>query len=137
ERGVADVDLESRVVIAEGLGDVLALQGAYDEAELHLTTAEQLVTDRVHRAEVEGKLGALAFKRGDIPTARRHLEGAMARLGRPVPQVFVWLLLRLVWELGVQLAHTAVPRLTGRRDPHGREEDFLAMRLHSRLAYLY
>ncbi|MDR7085775.1 diguanylate cyclase (GGDEF)-like protein/PAS domain S-box-containing protein [Aeromicrobium panaciterrae] len=137
ERGVEPEDLETRVVIAEGLGDVLALQGAYDEAEEQLTVAEQMVTDRVHQAEVEGKLGALAFKRGDIPTARRHLEGAMARLDRPVPQVFAWLLVCLVWELCVQVVHTAAPRLTVRRKPEGREEDFLAMRLHSRLAYLY
>ncbi len=138
ERGVSPEDRATRVVIAEGLGDVLDLKGAYDEAEEYLTTAERLVTDRVHRAEVEGKLGALAFKRGDIPTARRHLEGAMARLGRPVPRRFAWLLVRLVWELGVQVSHTMVPRaFTGRRDPVGREEDFLSMRLHSRLAYLY
>ncbi len=137
ERGVPPEDLETRVVIAEGLGDVLALKGSYDEAEAQLTAAESLVTDRVHQAEVEGKLGALAFKRGDIPTARRHLEGAMARLGRPVPRVFPWLLVCLMWELGVQIMHTVAPRLTVRRKPEGREEDFLAMRLHSRLAYLY
>lgn len=137
ERGVSPDDLATRVVIAEGLGDVLALQGSYDEAEEQLTTAERMVTDRVHNAEVEGKLGALAFKRGDIPTARRHLEGAMARLGRPVPKVFAWLLVCLMWELCVQIAHTAAPRLTARRKPDGHEEDFLAMRLHSRLAYLY
>ncbi|MEO6605456.1 MAG: protein kinase [Aeromicrobium sp.] len=137
ERGVESDDLETRVVIAEGLGDVLALKGAYDEAEEQLTAAVKLVTDRVHRAEIEGKLGALAFRRGDIPTARRHLEGAMARLGRPVPRVFAWLLICLMWELCVQIMHTAFPRLTVRRKPEGREEDFLAMRLHSRLAYLY
>jgi diguanylate cyclase (GGDEF)-like protein/PAS domain S-box-containing protein len=137
ERGVEPEDLETRVVIAEGLGDVLALQGAYDEAQAQLTVAESLVSDRLHQAEVEGKLGALAFKRGDIPTARRHLEGAMARLGRPVPRVFAWLLVCLVWELGVQIMHTVAPRFTARRNPEGHEDDFLAMRLHSRLAYLY
>ncbi len=137
ERGASPSDLETRVVIAEGLGDVLALKGAYDEAEEHLSDAERLVTDRIHKAELEGKLGALAFKRGDIPTARRHLEGAMARLGRPVPRLFVWLLVCLMWELAVQVVHTVAPGLTVRRKPQGREEDFLAMRLHSRLAYLY
>ncbi|MCW2751972.1 MAG: kdpD1 [Aeromicrobium sp.] len=138
ERGVSPEDIATRVIIAEGLGDVLTLKGAYAEAEQHLEAAQRLVTDRVHQAEVEGKLGALAFKQGDIPTARRHLEGAMARLGRPVPRRFAWLLMRLIWELVVQGTHTVAPRLTtGRRNPAGRVEDFLAMRLHSRLAYLY
>jgi diguanylate cyclase (GGDEF)-like protein/PAS domain S-box-containing protein len=138
ERGVSPEAVPTRVIIAEGLGDVLTLKGAYVEAEQQLAAAHRLVTDRVHQAEVEGKLGALAFKQGDIPTARRHLEGAMARLGRPVPRRFAWLLVRLFWELAVQATHTVAPRLTtGRRDPAGRDEDFLAMRLHSRLAYLY
>ena len=62
----------------------------------------------------------------------------MRRLGRPVPTSTVILLLRLLWELGVQALHTLLPRLTtGRRSPEGRDEDFLAMRIYSRLAYLY
>jgi signal transduction histidine kinase len=44
----------------------------------------------------------------------------------------------LIWELLVQTAHTVAPRLlVGRRDPAGREDTFLAMRLYSRVAYLY
>ena len=138
ERGVSPDDVATRAVIAEGLGDVLTLKGAYVEAEEQLEVARLLVTDRVHQAEVEGKLGALAFKQGDISTARRHLEGAMARLGRPVPRRSAWLGLCLTWELAVQIIHTALPTFTtGRRSPEGHDEDFLAMRLHSRLAYLY
>ena len=138
ERGVAEDDLATQVIIAEGLGEVLTLEGAYREAKDQFMAAQELVDDRVHQASLDGKLGDLAFKQGDVVTAQVHLEGAMARLGRPVPTNPIWLLVRLFWEVLVQAAHTAVPRLTtGRRDPTGHEEDFLAMRLHSRLAYLY
>jgi diguanylate cyclase (GGDEF)-like protein/PAS domain S-box-containing protein len=138
ERGAAADDTVTRTRIAEGLGDVLTLQGVYREAGEQLAAARALVEDRLHAAALEGKLGDLAFKQGDVPTARTHLEGAMARLGRPVPRRTAVLLVRLLWELLVQTAHTALPRLTtGRRSPQGRDEDFLAMRLHSRLAYLY
>ena len=137
ERGAADDDLVRRASIAEGLGDVLTLQGVYNEAQGRFTDALGLVNDRVHKARLDKKLGDLAFKQGDVATARRHLEGAMARLGRPIPTHTAGLLIRLVWELLVQAAHTAVPALTGRRSPEGRDEDFLAMQIHSRLAYLY
>jgi diguanylate cyclase (GGDEF)-like protein/PAS domain S-box-containing protein len=138
ERGVASDDVATRIVIAEGLGDVLTLQGVYGEAEEQLTTAQSLAEGRVHKAALDGKLGGLAFKQGDVPTARRHLEGGMARLGRPVPHNPVWLVCCLLWEVLVQATHTLFPRLTtGRRSPEGHEEDFLAMRIYSMLAYLY
>ena len=138
ERGVAPDDVANRMVIAEGLGDVLTLQGVYGEAEEQLATAQSLAEDRVHKAALDGKLGGLAFKKGDVPTARLHLEGGMARLGRPVPRNPVVLLCCLLWEVLVQAAHSLFPRLTtGRRSREGHEEDFLAMRIHSMLAYLY
>ncbi|MDP9101941.1 MAG: EAL domain-containing protein [Actinomycetota bacterium] len=138
ERGVASDDVAMRARIAEGLGDVLTLQGVYVEAEAQLAAARGLVDDRMHSAALEGKLGDLAFKQGDVPTARRHLEGAMAGLGRPVPRRAPTLVLALIWELLVQAVHTLLPRLTtGRRDRLRGDEDHLAMRIYSRLAYLY
>jgi diguanylate cyclase (GGDEF)-like protein/PAS domain S-box-containing protein len=138
EQGVGDSDLVMRTRIAEGLGDVLTLQGIYGEAKEQLALARSLVDDRVHGAAIDGKLGDLAFKQGDVPTARHHLEGAMRQLGRAVPTSTVVLALRLVWELLVQATHTAFPkRTTNRKQLKDAGEDVLAMRLHSRLAYLY
>ena len=138
ERTVQAEDVGTRARIAEGLGDLLTLQGVYAEAEAQLELARSLVTDTAHAAAIEGKRGDLAFKQGDIPTAKRRLEGAVAGLGRPVPRWTVVVVVRLVWELLVQAMHTLLPRLTvGRRSPEGREIDFLTMRLYSRLAYLY
>ncbi|MDQ3052767.1 MAG: EAL domain-containing protein [Actinomycetota bacterium] len=131
-------DLATRIQIAEGLGDSLTLLGTYDEAEKQLMTARELVEDVVAAASLDGKLGELAFKQGDVPTAKRHLEGSLARLGRPIPRSRAILLAQLVWEVTVQVAHCVVPSLTvGRRRAEGCEADFLAMRLYSRLAYVY
>ncbi|MCU1601596.1 MAG: Sensory box histidine kinase, partial [Frankiales bacterium] len=133
-RGVSED--ETRVRVAEGLGDVLILQGVYREAEEQLLLAHSLVEDQLHAAALEGKLGDLAFKQGDVTTARLHLEGAMRGLGRRVPRSPVLQAIWLLWELLVQTGHTLLPRIaTGRRQPD--EASTLAMRLYSRLAYLY
>ncbi|PZS35536.1 MAG: protein kinase [Pseudonocardiales bacterium] len=137
ERAAA-TDPATRIRIAEGLGDLLTLQGVYAEAERQLTVARELVDDAVSAASLDGKLGELAFKQGDVPTAKRHLEGSLARLGRPIPRSRPILLVRLLWELAVQMGHSVLPGFTvGRRSAVGHEADFLAMRLYSRLAYVY
>ncbi|MFN2562688.1 MAG: AAA family ATPase [Jatrophihabitans sp.] len=134
---VDPTDTELHRELAEGLGDVLMLQGSYGAARDELMAARALVHDRSPAAALDGKLGALAFKQGDIPTARHRLEGALALLRRRVPGRMA-LLPCLMWELFVQTVHSLFPRVaTGRRNPDGRDDDFLAMRLYSRLAYLY
>ena len=138
ERGAAPDDVEVRAVIATGVGDVLTLRGAYAEAKAELEEARALVSQPLAKASLDEKLGGLAFKQGDLVTARQHLEGAMAQLGRPVPVRTAAVLLALTWEILVQVVHSLLPRLTtGRRSPDGREADFLAMRIHSRLAYVH
>ncbi|HVU73255.1 MAG TPA: EAL domain-containing protein [Mycobacteriales bacterium] len=133
---VEDVPLAAR--IAEGLGDVLMLQGEYDEAEEELGRAAALVTDDVQSAAIEGKRGEVAFKRGDMQAARHRLEGALAMLGSPVPRTGFGWIVRLVLELLVQAAHTVAPKLfVGRRKDGGSEREMLAIRVYSRLAYLY
>jgi len=126
-----------RARIAEGLGDVLVLQGRYSEAVTRLEAALALTTDRVARVTLEGKLGDLAFKRGDPLAARTWLEGALRHLGRWAPRRTPAFLVGLLWEVLVQAAHSLVPHLRHRRRPGGSEEDFLAIRLYSRLAYVY
>ncbi|HEX6595808.1 MAG TPA: EAL domain-containing protein, partial [Acidimicrobiales bacterium] len=86
----------------------------------------------------EGKLGDVAFKRGNHIEARAHLEGALRQLRRRVPRRMPGFLVLLLKELVIQIAHTAAPRLfTGRRPLEGSENEFLALRIYSRLAYVY
>jgi two-component system sensor kinase len=138
ERGVDAGDTATRRRIAEGMGDVCTLQGSYAEAERQLLEARRLVELPAEEAALEGRLGRPGVQAGRRAMARAHLESALHRLGRPVPAQAWWLVLRLLGELLVQAAHTLLPRwTTGRRSPVGREQDFLAMRLYSRLAYVH
>ena len=131
-----DPRLQAR--IAEGLGDVLTLQGDYGEATRLLERALALSSDPVARAVLDGKLGDVAFKTGDQASARRYLEGAMRDLGRWVPRSGLTWIFAALKEVLVQVLHTLVPRLfVARRPLEGSEREFLAIRMYSRLAYVY
>jgi diguanylate cyclase (GGDEF)-like protein/PAS domain S-box-containing protein len=138
ERAAATAAAGVRAGIAEGLGDVLILQGVYGPAVERLETALSLAVAPATRARLEGKLGDVAFKRGEPLAARRWLEGALRQLGRRMPRRPAAFLVFLVWEVLVQAAHTIVPSLLlNRRRLEGSDEEFLAIRLYSRLAYVY
>jgi two-component system sensor kinase len=137
-RGAGGAEPAVQRTIAEGLGDVLMLRGRYDEAEAELVRARALAESAPAQAEVQRKLGELAFKRGDVATAADALERALAALGRSVPRGRAGMLLRAMKELAVQVLHTLLPRLfLARRRPEGAESELLAIRIYSRLAYAY
>ncbi|MEY2398328.1 MAG: hypothetical protein QOJ00_1502, partial [Actinomycetota bacterium] len=134
----AGTDVSLQALIAEALGDVLTLKGAYEEATTQLEVALAQATTDLARATLRGKLGEVAFKRGDQRRARAHLEDAVRALGQRLPRNPINLALSLLREVLVQIVHTAAPSLTvGRRSPEGAEREFRAMRLYSRLAYVY
>ncbi len=135
---MAGADATTRRQVAEGLGDVLMLRGLYEEAAAQLQTAAGLAADVVDRAEIEGKLGELAFKRGDVGTAAEAVERAVRLLGRRMPRSAAGYLVSAIGEIIVQLFHSLLPRLfLARRDPAGARAELLTVRLYSRLAYIY
>ncbi len=137
ERGAADesAGMAARRKVAEGLGDVLLMRGRYDEAGASLARARALAESAVQRAAIEGKLGELAFKRGDVRSASEALERALRLLGRRVPARPA-MLVATMWQALVQIAHTILPRrLVARRRLEDGEADLLAARVLSRLAY--
>ncbi|MEZ6055145.1 MAG: ATP-binding protein [Planctomycetaceae bacterium] len=137
ERG-ATGHVEVRYRIAEGLGDVLMLRGRYDEAQQQTETARELAESELAKAQIEGKLGELAFKRGDLKTAMEALERALERLGCPVPKWSFWFFCRLGWEVWVQLLHTLLPKVFLARKPlEGSEKPLLLAKLYNRLTYAY
>ena len=85
-RGAANADQATRYRITEGLGDVFMLRGRYDDAARQTEAARELAEGDVAKAQIEGKLGELAFKRGDMKTAMEAIERALERLGHRVPQ---------------------------------------------------
>jgi len=137
-RGAPQADQAVRLQVSEGLGDVLVLLGNYAEARPALEEALQLAGGPLDAARIEGKLGDLAFKRGDVATSEVTLVRALGRLGRRIPRNKVELALRLFGSALLQALHTLLPRLfVGRRDPSRGAADLLACRLLSRLTYAY
>lgn len=131
-------DIATKARVAEALGDVLTLEGSYEEAAAQLELALSLATGDLDRASLQGRLGDVAFKRGDQRSARTHLEGAIRQLGRRLPHGNIAFFLAVLVEVFVQAAHTLAPRLfLGRRSREGADREFLAIRLYSRLAYVY
>lgn len=140
QRGVASRDVATQRRVAEGLGSVLMLEGHYAEAEEALATAkrEAAHAPRAVRARIEGKLGELAFKRGDMLAARNAIEDALHFMRRTVPRSQFVLVLCLLFEIGVQVLHTWFPKtFVGRRGLAGADDEFVVIRLYSRLAYVY
>lgn len=138
QRGASQVDRHTQYRITEGLGDVLMLRGSYDAAAKLLRNAAELAEGAFAAAQIQGKLGELAFKRGDMESAIASYEQAMRLLGRYVPQRFGMFLLLLAWEAAVQVMHSLAPRwLVGRRPDTPTNEELLVWRLHSRLAHGY
>ncbi|MFZ5467955.1 MAG: protein kinase domain-containing protein [Myxococcota bacterium] len=138
EAGMAGADVATRLQVTQGLGDVWMLLGRYGEAQGKLEAALELATGPVQRAQIQGKLGELAFKRGDMGAASRAIEGGLSLLGRQIPRSALGFLAGVVGQLLVQLLHSLFPRVfLGRRPLAGAEAELLAVRLFSRLAYAY
>jgi tetratricopeptide (TPR) repeat protein len=137
-RGVSDGDRATRTAVAEELGEVLMLRGSYGESAQWLRKARSLVRDNDRAATIEGKIGELAFKRGDVRTAADATERALRMIGRQVPRRTGILLPLLVKELVVQTLHSLFPAFfVGRRPLEEGPTDLLASRLHSRLGYAW
>jgi PAS domain S-box-containing protein len=137
-RGMRDQDEAVRYRIAEGIGDVLMLRGRYEQAAPEFQLALTLAGSDVARAQVEGKLGELAFKRGDVKTAGQRIERALRLLGRRIPKRSATFLVLVVWEVLVQALHSLAPSFfLGRRALAGADKELIALRLYSRLAHLY
>jgi two-component system sensor kinase len=138
ERGARRADRATRYGISEGLGDVLMLRGRYEAAGQLFESGEGLAEGKFARAQIQGKLGELALKRGDMARAMGHFEEALRVLGRYVPRTMPMVLVLLVWAILVQALHTLLPSIFvhRRREPPD-EAQRLALRLFSNLGHGY
>ncbi len=127
-----------RFRVVEGLGDTLMLRGRYDAAGELFESAAEVAEGDCARAEIRGKLGELAFKRGDMSAAIDHFTGGLKLLGRSVPQSNWFGSVLFVWEGLVQMLHTALPSLLVHRLPRPpNDAERLTLRLLSNLAHGY
>src|SRR3954454_3404953 len=139
QAGVMADDVDTTRDVQTGLGDVLMLQGRYEDAARCFTVAQEIALGPVERAAIALRLGELSFKRGEVPESVEHLEGALRTLGRRHPRRRVTFLLWAVWEGLVQAFHCLLPRQVIQRRQLGEHAtvDILAARICSRLAYSY
>jgi signal transduction histidine kinase len=137
ERGLAPSDLTARRLVAQGLGDVLMLRGEYAEATRRFQEALPLTKDELATARLEGQLGELAFKQDQVDEASEWFQRGLRLLGHRIPGGRIALLVRLVWEALIQLAHRLVPWTVRQRRPEEQEHDLLAAYLHSRLGFAW
>jgi signal transduction histidine kinase/CheY-like chemotaxis protein/tetratricopeptide (TPR) repeat protein len=138
QRGASQTDAKTRYSISEGLGDVLMLRGRYDASAELFEQAASLAEGEFALAQIRGKLGELAFKRGDMEQATQSFEAALRLLGRYVPRSLPMFLLLLSWEAVVQVLHTLLPSLLlARRKAYPPAAELLSWRLFSRLAHGY
>ena len=138
DRGAVSADRATQYTIAESLGDVLMLRGRYDEAAELFRRAALVGNGEFDRATIQGKIGELAFKRGDMEAATLAFEGTLRLLGNSVPRRMPTFVLRLLWEVVVQTLHTLFPAtFVHRRKRQPSAAELLEFRMFSRLAHGY
>ncbi len=104
------------------LGDVLMLRGRYEAGGEDVSTAASLLAkDNLTRAQIEGKLGELAFKQGDIQTAIEAIERALGLLGhQDAAMVSCVLASTRLGSVRASLAYDAAHSVCGSQDTAGR-----------------
>jgi two-component system sensor kinase len=136
ERGTEGATPAVRYRTLEKLGEVLMLRGDYVQAGEKLQAAAGAANDSWDEAQILGKLGELAFKRGDMEGAICHYEQALGSLGRFVPRRWLIMLLLTMKEAFVQFLHTCFPKVFVHRTHRlPDEEEQLTLRLLSNLAH--
>ncbi|MBN8627517.1 MAG: response regulator [Planctomycetes bacterium] len=137
-RGASTVNRATRYRILQGLGDVQMLRGRYAPSAELFEQAAELAEGPFAQAEIRGKLGELAFKRGDIDRAVRSFEAALRLLSCYVPRSLPTFFLLFLWEAWVQAWHTLLPGwFLGRLKRPPTDAERLSWRLRSRLAFGY
>ncbi len=137
QRGCAEEDRATRYAIAKGLSDVLTLRGHYAAAHEATVEARELAVDPVDRASMDGRIGDLAFRQGEISAGIEGFQIALKQLGHKVPQTRLGALWGAAVEGTRQVLHTVFPRLVGRRPMERARADLLAAHVLGRLTYAF
>lgn len=137
-RGLANRSTLLQYHVTESLGDTLMLRGNYPEAAEKLESAREFATERNIQAQIVGKLGELAFKRGDNAAGIRAMEESLTLLARKIPGNRLSFLFALASEVFVQTLHTLFPkRFLERHKAEGAESELLAIDMHVHLTRVY
>lgn len=137
--GCRESDKATLFIIAKGLAEVRTLRGRYESAREATQDARTLAVTLRDRAEMEGHLGDLAFRQGDLAGGIAGFKRALKLLGHNVPSSAVSAVFRAGMEGLRQILHTAMPTFMklGRRDPSEAQEALLAVHILGRLTYAF
>ena len=125
-----------RLQIAEGLGEVQMMLGHYDEAQTSFLIAKQLAWSSFETAKIQGKLGELAFKRGEMHSSHEHLFTALKTLGYSAPRNKIHLSVAFAIQLVLQIMHSLLPFIfMGRKRRLPDETERLHLHLLSRYGH--
>ncbi|MCH2374937.1 MAG: tetratricopeptide repeat protein, partial [Planctomycetes bacterium] len=100
---------ELKLSILEDLGDACVLDGRYDSAKDHYQRVLALVSNRMHRARLEGKIGDMYFRRGMNESAIEHLKTGLAHLGVSLPRTTIGLYGSIAFNVIRQIFHRCIP----------------------------
>ena len=132
-----DASLEIRHDVAVMMGDVLMLQGDYEETGRWLDRASETARTETQHAKVSLLRGELSFKRGDKDQAVTHFEASLRRLGQPICSNRFWLFCGLAVELTKQARNSLFPSLSGARDELPSDTTEMVLSLYSKIAHAY
>ncbi len=137
ERWVSSDDVQTRLVISEGLGTVHLLSGQYDQADQNFHDALALTNKTIDEARIQQQIGEVAFKRGLFAEAASRYEKALVFTGIEVPGNLVTMLIGVLTQSIIQVFHTLLPSrwVVSKKNPT--DLDFLRLVLLSRLSHVY
>ena len=141
---IAEKDLNNRdktykVAVFEGIGDVLMLRGKYQEATEYYKHCHKLVVSKYEKARIDGKIGELAFKTGNVKIASKAIINGLESLDHKVPQNNLSFFTKLLLETFKQILNSLFPNIfIGKKIiNHNARIDLLAVHLFGKLAYVW
>lgn len=136
-RAMAHADRETQHRIEMMMGDVLMLQGEYDQSTTWFENARNSAESDSEQARVLLKQGELHFKRGSKELAVECFESSLRLLKQPVCRNRVELSARIMQEGLRQVRNTMVPFFLGRRGGQPSDDVQMSLSLYSQIAHAY
>ncbi len=121
--------------ITEELAEVFLSMCDYEQAESAYVEALETITDQVARMRITGRLGDVAFKRGQMQNAAKYYASALALSGVKVPHSSASMILGLLQQVVRQACHSFFGLRKSR--PPAQIVQRLRWNLFSRLAHTY
>jgi tetratricopeptide (TPR) repeat protein len=120
--------------VLEELADVRSLTGDYAAAVNRYREALERAVAPVERARLEGKLGGVCYRQGQLEQGIEHLEAGLGHLGIRAPRTRWHVRASLLRQILVQAAHTMLPWVFIRQRSENREAIAAAIEIYESVA---